>query len=488
MLVAMLEERQTESAQAADLKRQGLRVVSDAEHLGMTRRILELRTANGVLEERCVRLQTDMVSVSGQANRLLRGFGFNSEVDRDAAIQRESLERLLQERESLFAKVARLTDEKAQMEEELDREVSLRQRVVDMARCVEEERMQTVIAHEEQAALLREKLGHQRNLENGLVAPPSNDLNLLQKCERLEEEAISKKRTIKEQTCLLNKKDKIIKKLEERLKRQTQQLEHLNWSLLEVQKENEDLRGFGICVGELRRKCAQLELEADQQKLSLDEAATAAGMAYEWRCAFQGLSQELSLIRSQTSADAEICMPEPLADPPKDLRREDTLDLWIEAEVDLTSASSAQQLKQELRGLQVVIQELQACLEEKELENTRITNELSELRRSLSRRTSESSEVLVFERLPPPQDGSLEARLRREIQEKRAVVAFLVKKYALSKEEVFQIPQTRPSGLFSQRVTPRVSADEWERLFYELQLENMRLKLDMKTMAESLAT
>lgn len=76
-----------------------------------------------------------------------------------------------------------------------------------------------------QAALLREKLGHQRNLENGLVAPPSNDLNLLQKCERLEEEAISKKRTIKEQTCLLNKKDKIIKKLEERLKRQTQQLE-----------------------------------------------------------------------------------------------------------------------------------------------------------------------------------------------------------------------------------------------------------------------
>ena len=149
MLVAMLEERQTESAQAADLKRQGLRVVSDAEHLGMTRRILELRTANGVLEERCVRLQTDMVSVSGQANRLLRGFGFNSEVDRDAAIQRESLERLLQERESLFAKVARLTDEKAQMEEELDREVSLRQRVVDMARCVEEERMQTVIAHEE---------------------------------------------------------------------------------------------------------------------------------------------------------------------------------------------------------------------------------------------------------------------------------------------------------------------------------------------------
>ncbi|KAH0482207.1 MAG: uncharacterized protein KVP18_000137 [Porospora cf. gigantea A] len=184
-------------------------------------------------------------------------------------------------------------------------------------------------------------------------------------------------------------------------------------------------------------------------------------------------------------------MPEPLADPPKDLRREDTLDLWIEAEVDLTSASSAQQLKQELRGLQVVIQELQACLEEKELENTRITNELSELRRSLSRRTSESSEVLVFERLPPPQDGSLEARLRliqREIQEKRAVVAFLVKKYALSKEEVFQIPQTRPSGLFSQRVTPRVSADEWERLFYELQLENMRLKLDMKTMAESLAT
>ena len=179
-----------------------------------------------------------------------------------------------------------------------------------------------------------------------------------------------------------------------------------------MQKENEDLRGFGICVGELRRKCAQLELEADQQKLSLDEAATAAGMAYEWRCAFQGLSQELSLIRSQTSADAEICMPEPLADPPKDLRREDTLDLWIEAEVDLTSASSAQQLKQELRGLQVVIQELQACLEEKELENTRITNELSELRRSLSRRTSESSEVLVFERLPPPQDGSLEARLR----------------------------------------------------------------------------
>ena len=149
MLVAMVDERQAEIAQTAEFKRQGLRVVSDAEHLGMTRRILELRTANAVLEERCVRLQTDMVSVSGQANRLLRGFGFNSEVDRDAAIQRESLERLLQERESLFSKVARLTDEKAQMEEELDREISLRQRVVDMARCVEEERMQTVIAHEE---------------------------------------------------------------------------------------------------------------------------------------------------------------------------------------------------------------------------------------------------------------------------------------------------------------------------------------------------
>ena len=62
-----------------------------------------------------------------------------------------------------------------------------------------------------------------------------------------------------------------------------------------------------------------------------------------------------------------------------------------------------------------------------------------------------------------------------------------MKKYALSKEEVFQVPQTRKPGLFSQRLTPCVSADEWERMFYELQLENMRLKLDMKTMAESLA-